>query len=554
MLVAILLIAVAVFIAAFVLNGRFLAKRYELDDSRPTPSHAEYDGIDRVPAPKAVLLGHHFSSIAGAAPIVGPILAGIAFGWGPVILWIVFGTIFIGGVIDFSALTASIRHNGRSIAEIARQYMSPLAYKLLLVFIWLSLVYVLTVFADLTATTFIENGGVATSSLIYIGLAIVFGLSIYKFKIPLLWASLIFVPLVFFTVWLGQQIPVSQSLIPTFLTGDPKKTWAIILIVYCFIASITPVWVLLQPRDYLSSFLLYASVLTGFLGILIGGFSINYPAFKTWNAVGTGTLFPILFITVACGACSGFHSIVASGTTSKQLNKETDGVLIAYGGMILEGIVAVIALATVIMLKQDDALTKETQLNIYGNGIAKFMSVLGFPEEIGSSFGLLALSAFILTTLDTATRLGRYIFEELFNLKGRNSRIIATIATLVLPTIFVLMNLKNAKGEIIPAWKAIWPVFGASNQLLAGLVALVIAVWLHKTKRKFGFIVIPVVFLNVVTIWAIVLLLKQYKFSTIGIIAGILLLLALILIVETFRTFKRMYQQVQENLAAESSE
>ena len=554
MLVAILLIAVAVFIAAFVLNGRFLAKRYELDDSRPTPSHAEYDGIDRVPAPKAVLLGHHFSSIAGAAPIVGPILAGIAFGWGPVILWIVFGTIFIGGVIDFSALTASIRHNGRSIAEIARQYMSPLAYKLLLVFIWLSLVYVLTVFADLTATTFIENGGVATSSLIYIGLAIVFGLSIYKFKIPLLWASLIFVPLVFFAVWLGQQIPVSQSLIPTFLTGDPKKTWAIILIVYCFIASITPVWVLLQPRDYLSSFLLYASVLTGFLGILIGGFSINYPAFKTWNAVGTGTLFPILFITVACGACSGFHSIVASGTTSKQLNKETDGVLIAYGGMILEGIVAVIALATVIMLKQDDALTKETQLNIYGNGIAKFMSVLGFPEEIGSSFGLLALSAFILTTLDTATRLGRYIFEELFNLKGRNSRIIATIATLVLPTIFVLMNLKNAKGEIIPAWKAIWPVFGASNQLLAGLVALVIAVWLHKTKRKFGFIVIPVVFLNVVTIWAIVLLLKQYKFSTIGIIAGILLLLALILIVETFRTFKRMYQQVQENLAAESSE
>ncbi len=222
--------------------------------------------------------------------------------------------------------------------------------------------------------------------------------------------------------------------------------------------------------------------------------------------------------------------------------------------MILEGIVAVIALATVIMLKKDDALTGETQLNIYGNGIAKFMSVLGFPEEIGSYFGLLALSAFILTTLDTATRLGRYIFEELFSLKGRNSRIVATIATLILPAIFVLINLKNSEGQIIPAWKAIWPVFGASNQLFAGLVALVIAVWLHKTKRKFGFIIIPVVFLNVVTIWAIVLLLKQYGFSTIGIIAGILLLLALVLIVETIKTFIKMYRQLQQSIEIESSE
>jgi carbon starvation protein len=550
MLVAILLIAVAAFIVAFVLNGRFLAKRYELDDSRPTPSHAEYDGVDRVPAPKAVLLGHHFSSIAGAAPIVGPILAGIAFGWMPVMLWIVLGTIFIGGIIDFSALTASIRHNARSIAEIARQHMSPLAYKLLLVFIWLSLVYVLTVFADLTATTFTQDGGVATSSLLYIALAIVFGLSIYKLKIPLLWASLIFVPLVFVAIWVGQQIPVSASVIPEIFTGEPKKTWALVLIAYCFVASITPVWILLQPRDYLSSFLLYASVLSGFVGILLGGFSINYPAFTTWNAAGTGTLFPILFITVACGACSGFHSIVASGTTSKQLNKETDGVLIAYGGMILEGIVAIIALATVIMLRQDDALTKETQLNIYGSGIARFLSVLGFPEKIGFSFGLLALSAFILTTLDTATRLGRYIFEELFSLKSGNSRIIATFATLLLPTIFVLINLKDSTGAVIPAWKAIWPVFGASNQLLAGLVALVIAVWLHKTRRKFGFVVLPVLFLNTVTIWALVLLLKQYKFSTIGVIAGILLILAFVLIVETLKTFRKMYQ-LQKSWAAE---
>src|SRR4030042_5869861 len=223
MVVAILLTAVAAFILAYIFYGRFLAKRYELDDSHPTPSHTDYDGIDRVPAPKAVLLGHHFSSIAGAAPIVGPIIAGLAFGWLPVVLWIVFGTIFIGGVIDFSALTASIRHNARSIAEIARQYMSPLAYRLLLVFIWLSLVYVLTVFADLTATTFIDDGGVATSSLIYIALAVIFGVSIYKMKIPLLWASLIFVPLVFITVWIGQKLPISPDMIPEIFAGEPKK-------------------------------------------------------------------------------------------------------------------------------------------------------------------------------------------------------------------------------------------------------------------------------------------------------------------------------------------
>jgi carbon starvation protein len=300
------------------------------------------------------------------------------------------------------------------------------------------------------------------------------------------------------------------------------------------------VWLLLQPRDYLSSYLLYASVLSGFVGIIAGKFSIQYPAFTTWSVPATGTLFPILFITVACGACSGFHSIVASGTSSKQLNKETDAKAIGYGGMILEGVVAVIALATVVMLPKTDALTKEAPLTIYGQGIAHFLSVLGFSEKIGFSFGLLALSAFILTTLDTATRLGRYIFEEFFNLKKKYSRYLATFATLTLPTIFVLINLKDAQGNLIPAWKAIWPVFGASNQLLAGLVALVITVWLHKTKRKMGFILGPVFFMNIVTIWAIVLLLRQYRFSAVGIIAAILLLLAIILIVEAYKTFKKI--------------
>ncbi len=540
MLVAILFTSVIAFSLAYAFYGRFLANRYEFDDTRLTPSHTEYDGIDRVPAHKAVLLGHHFSSIAGAAPIVGPIIAALAFGWLPVVLWIILGTIFIGAVIDVSALVASVRHNARSIAEIARQYMSPLAFRLLLAFIWLTLVYVLTVFADLTATTFINDGGVATSSLMFIALAVLFGLSINKIKIPLLWASLLFVPLVFLAVWAGQKIPISAEMIPEIIAGEPKKTWALVLIFYCFLASTTPVWILLQPRDYLSSYLLYASVITSFFGIIIGGFTIKYPAFTAWSIPQTGTLFPILFITVACGACSGFHSIVASGTSSKQLNKESDAKLIGYGGMLLEGIVAVIALTTVIMLPKGDELTTKAPLTIYGSGIGNFLSALGIPEKLGFSFGLLALSAFILTTLDTATRLGRYVFEELFNLKGVHSRYFSTLATLILPAIFVLINLKDSQGNLIPAWKAIWPVFGTCNQLLAGLVALVIAVWLKKIRKKIGFILFPVFFMNIVTIWALVLLLRQYRLSAVGIIAIVLLSLALIVIFEAYKTVKKI--------------
>ncbi len=540
MLIFLLFAATVLFLSAYVVYGRFLVKRYELDDNRPTPSHTDYDGVDRVPAHKAVLLGHHFSSIAGAAPVVGPIIAALAFGWVPVLLWIILGTIFIGAVIDFSALVASIRHNARSIAEIARQYMSPTAYRLLLAFIWLTLVYVLSVFADLTAATFVEDGGVASSSILFIFLAILFGLSLNKLKMGVLRASLIFVPLIFAAVWAGHKMPISADKLAGIMTISPQKTWALILIIYCFIASTTPVWILLQPRDYLSSYLLYASVLSGFVGIIIGGFSIHYPAFTAWSVPQTGTLFPILFITVACGACSGFHSIVASGTSSKQLNKETDGRAIGYGGMLLEGVVAVIALTTVVMLPRGDALTREAPLVIYGRGIGNFLSAVGVPRELGFSFGLLALSAFILTTLDTATRLGRYIFEEFFNLKGAFSRYLSTLATLALPTVFVLINLKDASGNPIPAWKAIWPVFGASNQLLAGLVALVIVVWLKKSGKKLGFLIGPMFFMNIVTVWALVLLLLRYKFSAVGVIAGVLLLLAIVLIVEAYKTIKRV--------------
>ncbi|MBN2357185.1 carbon starvation protein A [candidate division KSB1 bacterium] len=540
MLFILLSSAVVIFAIAYRFYGGFLKKQFELDDSHVTPSHTDYDGVDRVPAHRAVLLGHHFSSIAGAGPIVGPIIAAVAFGWMPTLLWILFGAIFIGGVHDFASLMASIRHKARSIAQIAKEYMSPLAYHLLLAFIWLTLVYVLTVFMDLTSTTFVQDGGVATSAALFILFALGFGVAIYRFKLPVLWASIIFVPLIFMATYLGHLLPLKADILPALISDHPAKTWNVILLLYCFIASTTPVWILLQPRDYLSSYLLYASVLGGFIGILFGGYSLNYEAFAAWYAPGLGALFPILFITVACGACSGFHSVVASGTSSKQLNKESDARPIGYGAMLIEAVVAVIALSTVAMLPMGDPLTARVPLVVYGAGMGKFLSVLGIPEELGSAFGLLALSTFILTTLDTATRLARYIFEEFFQIKGTLARYSATLVSLILPAVFVLITLKDAQGNPMPAWKAIWPVFGATNQLLAGLTLLVILVWLKKTGKRTLYILLPVLFMNVMTIWALAQLIDQYGFSTVGVIAMVLMALAWVLIFEAVRTYRRV--------------
>ena len=535
MLAVVFVISIILFVLAYRYYGRFLDRHFEIDDNRETPSHTDYDGVDKVPTKTAVLLGHHFSSIAGAGPIVGPIIAAAAFGWVPAILWVIIGSIFIGGVHDFSSLVASIRHKAKSIAEIAKEYMTPLSYKLFLVFIWLAMVYILIVFVDLTSTTFVSHGEVASSSTFFIFLAIVFGMVLYKMKIPLMKASLIFVPLVFVGVWIGYVFPVETSSLPGIFQSNPGRFWNIILIIYAFVAAISPVWVLLQPRDYLSSFLLYATLLGAFIGIIFGGFEFQYPAFTTWSDIDRGTLFPILFITIACGACSGFHSIVASGTTSKQLNCETDARKIGYGAMLIEGIVAVIALFTVAMLVKNDDLVHQAPLVVFGTGMGNFLSILGIPFEVGLSFGILAVSTFLLTTLDTSTRLARYILEELLNVTSASSRYLSTLATLVIPVIFTFVTLYDAQGNIIPAWKAVWPVFGSTNQLLAGLALLVVYVWQKRKGKKTFFLVVPMVFMLSMTLWALGQLIYQSGFSSVGIISMILLVLAVILVFEAIK-------------------
>lgn len=531
MTAALFFIAVAVFVVAYFTYGRmFLRKAVGLDQSKATPSHTQYDGVDYVPAKTPVLLGHHFSSIAGAGPIVGPIIAAAAFGWIPAFLWILVGAVFIGGVHDFTSIMASIRHRARSVAEIASLYMSPLSYRLLLLFIWLTLCYVLVVFLDLTSVTFTKSGGVASSSMLYILLALMFGLAVYRWKVSVLRASLIFVPLVFIGIALGQYMPLV-------LGAHAKVGWDVVLLIYCFIASVTPVWILLQPRDYLASYLLYAAVLVSVLGILFGGLPAAYPGFVTWNAPHLGPMFPILFITVACGAVSGFHSIVGSGTTAKQLNTETDALTIGYGGMLLEGLVAVIALITVLIVPFGQAKGAPTQVFAFGMG--RFFEALHLPAGLGAQFGLLAISTFLLTTLDTCTRLCRYVFQEFFAMKNKGGRFIATFFSLVFPAILVMLTFKDpVTGQVIPVWKAIWPVFGATNQLLAALALMVVTVWLQAAGKKVWYVVTPMAFMLVMTVWSLVILITEAR--TAGVVrwvAGFLLVLALVLAFEALRTF-----------------
>jgi len=534
LLTIIFFILLLIIILFYFVYGSFLSKNFHIDDSRPTPSQTMGDGVDYVPAHKAVLFGHHFSSIAGAGPIIGPIIAGISFGWLPAMIWIVIGSIFIGGVHDFSVLTASIRHRGDSIANIARRYINERGRKLFLLFVWFALIYVIAIFADITAETFVDNGGIATSSIFYILLAILFGLSIYKFKLQMFKVSTIFVILVFLGIWFGQFLPV---------TLPSKKIWTVILLVYCFFASVLPVWFLLQPRDYLSSYLLYASVLAGIVGILCGRFDIKSSAFKGFHSAEMGYLFPILFITVACGAISGFHSLVASGTTSKQISRESHARFIAYGGMLLEGIIALIALSGVMMFS-GDFLKGKQPMEVYSLAMGNFFKKIGLSSNFGTAFGFLAVSAFVLTTLDTATRIARYVLQEFLGGIEKVNRFFATFITLIIPTILVFLEFKDPSGKVIPAWKAIWPAFGTSNQLLAALALLTVYAWLRRNKWKTLHVLFPMIFMLITTLTALVLLILKFKFSIVGVIAILLFLLAVFLLFDT--VFPGVYNKKNE--------
>ncbi|MEE8551391.1 MAG: carbon starvation CstA family protein [Gemmatimonadota bacterium] len=556
MLAFILLTVIAIFAIAYRVYGGWMSRVFGLNDRHLVPAEERYDGVDHVPTKTQVLLGHHFSSIAGAGPIVGPILAGLFFGWLPALIWIVAGSIFFGGVHDFGSTIASVRHKAKSVAELARQYMTPTAYRLFLAFIWLALVYVVVVFMDLTATTFVNaemNGsGVAISATLFVALAVAMGYAVVRRGLGFRAATLVFVPLVLLAIWAGDVLTVEGGLLPG-LAGSEKNSWNAVLLVYCLVASITPVWILLQPRDYLSSFLLYLAIVGSGAGLLIGALTGSGTVASVWPAIvrsgevtalgvpHLGPLFPILFITVACGACSGFHSIVASGTTAKQIRCETDTRRVGYGAMLIEGVVAFIALATVMILPFGVDALRSDPISVYATGVGTFLATLGLDPRFGAHFGLLALSTFLLTTLDTCTRLGRFVVQEALGWDGTDTktRLWATLITLALPGALVFVTYSDpATGQVLPAWRAVWPVFGATNQLLAGLALLAVTVWLKRTGRQWAFAALPMAFMLVMTMTAIVILIAQNGLSLLGMIASALFVLGVLLAIEAARAFR----------------
>lgn len=504
--------AAGILLLGYFLYGSFLSGRLRLNPDIKTPARIMKDNVDFVPAGKFYLLGQHFSAISAAGPIVGPILAGMWFGWFPALLWIIFGSIFIGGVHDMFTLVASVRHHGRSIAEVIKEHKSKKAFITFLLFLWVSLIYIITAFTDITAGAFVDparGSAVASSSMMYLLIAVVMGIILKKFKPPLSVITLLFLPLVFLCVYLGPVFPL--RILP-FPGMDVRMSWDILLLFYCFVAAVIPVWLLLQPRGYLGGFFLAFSVGISLIGVIIGGLSrhyvIAYPFFMGWFNPQGMPLLPLLFTTIACGACSGFHAIVSSGTTSKQLSKETDARIIGYGGMLMEAFVAIIALATLLLLSRQEAAGLKSPDQIYANGIATFLSSLGINKELALNFALLAFATFVYDTLDVATRLGRYIFQELTGYKGRFSIFISAFATLILPVLFVTTRTADAQGKLIPAWQLFWTIFGSSNQLLAAMTLFGLSVWLLRRGKNFLITLIPAAFMGIIAVFSLLLVLK----------------------------------------------
>ena len=553
-----LVICVAVLACGYIFYGRWLCKQWGVGEgNNPTPAHELEDGVDYVPAKAPVLMGHHFSSIAGAGPITGPIGAAI-FGWVPVTLWILIGGIFFGGVHDFGALYASIRHKGQSIGEIINANMSKRAKKLFVTFSYLTLILVVAAFASIVAGTFkatfkdgvldvaasSANASVAMVSLMFIVVAIIFGFAVYRRGASMLVSTILGVAAIVACMAIGMNWH------PIYLSGT---TWMIIIGIYITIASVTPVWILLQPRDYLSSFLLYAMLFVAFVGVVGAHPNIDSASFPAFASAPGKPIFPILFTTVACGAISGFHSLVSSGTTSKQLDKEKDAKPIAYGGMLLECVLAVLTLCAIAYARQTGHTKGAT--DIFAGGIsamcAKIPGCAGL-ENILYTLLVLTYSAFCLTSLDTATRLARFMFQEFWLEPGQTAKDINSgwKKVMVNPVFATVLTVVLGIALGLTGWQKIWGLFGASNQLLAGIGLLAVATWLGNIGKNNKMFLLPMAFMVVVTISSLAItLVGQVKIIAAGgadwgpyaqvILAAFMIILSVILVIEGVTTLAK---------------
>ena len=532
-----LLLGMIIFFIAYITYGSYLAKKWGVDPGRKTPAHTRPDGRDYVPTDAKVLLGHHFSSIAGAGPITGPIIATM-FGWLPVYLWIIFGCVFFGGVHDYGSLLASLRHEGKSIGEVIRSNVSQKGKIMFTLYAFITICLVVAAFLDITAGTFAVNvqtvgnidaidlaekqkAAAGTASMLFIVLALLFGFLVYRRGVNITVSTVIGVVLLAAVVFLADKFP---------FLALTKVHWQIILVIYIICASLLPVWILLQPRDYLSSFLLYAMVVGGVIGLVIMRPAIQTQAFTGFMPSAGNYLFPILFITVACGAISGFHALVSSGTSAKQLNSEKDAKLVGYGAMLIEGIVAIVALMSVAAIAGN---TEGTPAARFALGVATFMNSFGIPMGLGQTFVTLAFASFTLTSLDSATRIGRYLVQELGEYYTEDGRTVKTVFTN--PYLATGITVAISLGFTLYGYERIWPIFGSANQLLAGLALLAVAAWIKNTQKRNSWeTIIPLVFMFAVTLSALCLVVytnvmkATFDGYVLAAIAAIMIILAVI--------------------------
>jgi carbon starvation protein len=542
-------LSVVILVAAYILYGRWLAKKWGIDPKAKTPAYTKEDGQDYIPTHRAVVFAHQFSSIAGAGPVTGPIIAAM-FGWVPVLVWILVGGIFFGAVQDFGALYASVKNQGKSIGCIVEQYIGKTGKKLFLFFAWVFSLLVIAAFADIVASTFngfkpdgsinTPNAAAASISMLFIFVAVLFGIFIKRRSPTAKAQAILGILLLLAMLGTGIAFPLYFS----------KPVWTGVVFFYIFLASITPMWILMQPRDYLTSFLFVAMIVGAVLGVIIANPPMNLPAFTSFEVNGK-MMFPILFVTIACGAISGFHSLVSSGTSSKQVQNEKDMLSIGFGAMLLESLLAVIALVTVGALAVGGKAPAGTPFVLFANGVAGFLELLGIPNHVAACVMTMFVSALALTSLDSVARIGRMSFEEFFMdddidrkdysplRKFATNKYIATIVTLFFGFLLSLGG-----------YLSVWPLFGSANQLLAALVLIALAVFLRMTGRKGFMLWIPMFVMLAVTFTALVMSIRgiilklvnhlPFVFLTDGLQLIFAILLVALGILVTLSCFKKL--------------
>lgn len=528
----VMVVTFVLYLLAYNLYGKKLGhKLFELVADRLTPAEKVNDGVDYVPTNRLILTGHHFTSIAGTGPIVGPVL-GVIWGWVPALLWVVFGSIFAGAVHDLGCLVVSMRHEGKSIGDITGSVVGPRSRNLFFSIIFFAVWIVIAIFAILMANLFVQYPECVFP--IWTEIPIAMGLSYYLYqkKGSLLLGSIVAIVLMYLTIWIGLYIPVSL----------PASAWLVIIMVYIFFASVLPVQKLLQPRDYINALELGVAMVLLVLGIIVKPQPIVAPAFVA-NPADAPPLFPFLFITIACGAISGFHSLVASGTSSKQIAKEPHAVLVGYGGMILEGVLATLVILAVVSgvtpdawLKTYSNYAKVPTLPTFAEGGARIVEVLGIPKALSLNILAVFMVSFAGTTIDTATRIQRYVISEMADNAGQKWLSNKYVATLVAVVSAYLLAFRQGANVI-------WPLFGATNQLLAGLALLVVTVYLARQKKPLAYTMLPMIFMIIITTWGMIANFLNYVAKgnwLLTVIDGIVILLEVWLIVEAWAVMRRV--------------